>query len=156
MTSATLKKIASSNLTMINQFISAMTNRQSRTINNTKKAYAILALAEKIMDEAFDIEEVYNAHRLFDYAFDSSDLGNLLEQNPYLKFAKRNFQIGYKSKNLIKKGTLNIENANLLHHYLVDTMNRLKATLDEDHDVNEFVEYVDGSSATFIKAARNS
>lgn len=121
---------------------------------DVQRAYALLMLANEIMSEADDIEDVYNARKVFEYAFLSNNLTPLMNQNPFIKLSKRNFEQLYKHKNLIKRGVLNHEAMKDVHDHLQALLTRLRHSVNSELQLDKEVHYVFNSKDDFVTFAR--
>lgn len=155
MTSAALKKITTENISMLGNIVSSLYKKKSSP-EDIKKAYAVLLLAEKVLDDAFDIEEVYNTRKLFAYAFESNNMEQFINDNPFIKLSKRNFEETYRTKNLIKRGELNLMYKESLQRHLKETLVRLRNYTKDKFDISEYSEFVENNAQKFINVARNS
>lgn len=121
---------------------------------HVKRAYAILMLSHSILAEADDIEDVYNARKLFEYAFTSNNLTVLMNENPFIRLSKHNFEQLYKHKNLIERGVLNQVVTKEVHWPLQELLTRLRNSVDGSIDLDEHIAYVNENKAEFISTAR--
>lgn len=123
---------------------------------HVKRAYAILMLSHSILADADDIEDVYNARKLFEYAFTSNNLTVLMNENPFIKLSKRNFEQLYKHRNLIKRGVLNQAVTKEVHWPLQELLTRIRNSVDDSINLYEHIAYVNDNKAEFISTARTS
>ncbi|AGP79804.1 hypothetical protein I633_21886 (plasmid) [Alteromonas mediterranea 615] len=122
---------------------------------DVKRAYAILSLSSHILSEADDIEDVYNAYKLFLYAFLTNNLSHILKENVFVKLSKEKFEYSYRSKNLIEQSVLNLKVTKELHEDLQTLLTRIRNSEKEKMNLDEHIDYVFENRVQFVSYARN-
>lgn len=133
-------------------FSSFLKSKQNE--QHVKRAYAILTLSNSLLSEADDIEDVYNARQLFEYAFTSNNLSALMNENPFIKLSKHNFEQLYKNRNLIKRGVLNPKVVKEVHWPLEELLTRMRNSVNASINIHEHIAYVNENRDEFISTAR--
>lgn len=150
-----LKNILRSNVAESpSQFMSILPSTKAGYTNLVKKTYAVLKLASSIMSEADDIEDLYNAKKLVDFAFIDWPLIYLFSDAEYVYLTRNRFYHFYHNYDFIKRSVLNKKRTAQLHSKLKDVIRKIE-NMDIEQ-LNYHVSFVESNEVDFINAARRT
>lgn len=116
-----------------------------------RKTYALLNLARCLLLESVDIEDVYNAKKVFELAFSYWNIDPVSSQ--FILLEKRRFLANYASEALIIHSQINQEHLRLIIHNIETVIRRIEnLSLFETCDE---IDFVIENKARFISYARS-
>lgn len=116
-----------------------------------RKTYALLTLARSLLSESTDIEEVYNAKRVFDLAFSYWDVD--AASSRFILMEKRRFLVNYASEGLISHSEINFEHLQTMIRNIETVIRRIENL--SLFDTCDEVDFVFENKEQFIAYARS-
>lgn len=121
---------------------------------DVKRAYAVLMLSHDILSKADDIEDLYNARKLFEYAFLANNVTDLLADNDFAFKAKKKFEFIYQDKSLIRHSVLDKKVTAELEESVATLLRKMRNSAAREMQIDEEVDYVFANKANFVDFAR--